>query len=295
MKNNSNTYVPSDLRREFDKAIGNPKQAHDLRVFADRAAKAGDVSILKDLHKMGMDLKKMNIYSGICSGGHLDALKYILEVQGDRKHCAFYAAGVHGQSEITDYLISRDRTPNDLSNGLMGAAMGGHLDIVKRYALEGGNLRYNAGEGLRIAYEEGHAEVCEFLEVVKAVNKIHDTMSQWEMDHIQVLQDCDGAGLLQQQIPIRDNNGETMFYLPYMVYAAYALSPERVAAKVAHVLPADLSSEVAPHTSYNDLLTLLNLKDAVDRVRHNHTREQRIKSLPDRMPVRPPLKRRFKK
>ena len=295
MKDDFNSESEALFRKRYDEEKVRPKNQIVLSKMAEMAALKGYADIIRDLHSRGIKLAKQTIYSHACHRGHIEIVKFISENQGDPKNNAFFSAGFWGQREIAEYLLTRDRQPNDLSNGLSGAAMGGHLDLVKLFAFHGGDLRYNDGDALKVAYEEQFGEICEFLEVVKALNTIKDNQRTWENDHVKFIQECDGRALLENDIPIKDENDQIMFFIPYLAYAANIMEPKTLAAKIMDALPQDLSYEVAPQVSCHDLLLLLNLAEPVADIRKRRALEQDIKSLPDRMPKRPPLRRRFKK
>ena len=112
------------------------------------------------------------------SGGHLEAMKYLTELDGGRNaDIAFHVASDHGHLELVQYLVTVPGVdPSSLCNQAIGyASWNGHVEVVKFLAgLEGVNPSDNDNFALRIAMDNGREEVVRFLIGVTKAPKSED-------------------------------------------------------------------------------------------------------------------------
>lgn len=98
---------------------------------------------------------------GACEGGHINLVKYLVgKYYDDDVSSALYYACKGGNSECINYILSLS---SSYGNGLRGAVIGGHLEVVK-YIYKYCNITaYERHRLLTLAAQNGHIEIVKFF------------------------------------------------------------------------------------------------------------------------------------
>lgn len=132
------------------------------------AAKRGELELVKEAIKKGVDIHKFNeiTLTYASGGGHLEILKYLVAL-GANIHAnnqILRWASEKGHLEVVKYLVELGvniHFNNDAA--LRSASAGGHLDIVKYLEGLGANIHANNDDALRSASQNGRLNVIKYL------------------------------------------------------------------------------------------------------------------------------------
>jgi ankyrin repeat protein len=132
-----------------------------------KIVKDGNVELVEDFIKLGVDVNRNEVHYWASRNGHLAVVECLItngiDIQYDDnfllRNAAFY-----GSLNIVEYLIKNGadiHAENDYA--VRHASCNGHLTVVECLIKNGADIRDNDDYALRYASENGHTDVVELL------------------------------------------------------------------------------------------------------------------------------------
>lgn len=126
------------------------------------AAQGGHLTLIKRLRELDDTKPCLRMFRGAATGSHVEVLDYLLFLIGpihvvSRWNISF-GAGRSGSMEMVKYGIEKG---GNINRSLLGAARGGHLELVKKLVSETNALAHH--EVMSEAIRGGHLEVVKYF------------------------------------------------------------------------------------------------------------------------------------
>lgn len=126
------------------------------------AAKGGHLDMVKFFLKKGANQKNSALRRAV-QGGHADVIHYLIKKGGGKYYAdeALYGAAKGGQMQWVEYFMRRRRIEN-WDRMIFGAAYGGHKEVIN-YILELKGSEINPESGMLGAAKGGNLELVKFF------------------------------------------------------------------------------------------------------------------------------------
>lgn len=267
------------------------KEAKHLIKAGEMASMFGYIDILQELYDQNLLIVTQTMYSNACVKGHDDVFKFLYKHADETKTHPLYVAAYYQNEAMVDYLLADGPGYYVLCDGLIGAAAGGNIKIVKKLVFAGADVNHHDGECLKVGHEDQREKVLEFLEAVFAIKNAHEKVTSFSQEEIREIRQLQGRNIFERKIGVTEQYTSDEIDIPAVVFMLQVVDEKDVLKRIAAAVQ-DMNDEILPHTSYADLFKILGIHDAVLEIRDRLDSEKRMDGIRKGFGVRPPLRRR---